>query len=124
MHEATTATRSIAVCSIGSITRSCGMSGTARKSRSPNARRRQAHFLGGAAGVAAGAVILGGMPLQVRDQGEIARALDCRRQLALMTGARAAQAARKNFSLIGDESAERPVGLVGDPADTSLAEGG
>jgi hypothetical protein len=70
----------------------------------------------------AGAAILRRVSSQIWNQREIARALDCRRELPLMSRAGPAQSARKNFSLIGDEPAERSVILVVDPANASLAK--
>ena len=63
------------------------------------------------------------MTADVRNQGEEARSLDCRRELALVTRARAAQAGGKDLPLIGDETAEGAIVLVVDPADAALAEG-
>ncbi len=70
----------------------------------------------------AGLVILGCVSLQVRDDRQVTRALDCRRQLTLMTCARPTQAARKDLSLVRDETAERAVVLIVDPANASFAE--
>jgi len=71
----------------------------------------------------AGAAMLRGVSSQIRNQREIASALDCRRELSLMSRAGSAQSTRKNLSLIGDESSERSVILVIDPAHASFAEG-
>jgi hypothetical protein len=68
------------------------------------------------------AVMLRCMPLEIRDQRQVARALDRRRELALVTRAGPAQATGKDLPLIGDETSERPVVLVVDPADATLAE--
>src|SRR6266542_2433343 len=62
------------------------------------------------------------MTADVRNEREVARPLDRRRQLALVPRAGSAQAARENLPLIGDESAERAVVLVIDEADPSFAE--
>ncbi len=69
------------------------------------------------------AAILGRVPSQIRNQREIARSLDCRGELPLMSRTGPTQSAWKNFALIGDEASERSVILVIDPAHASLAKG-
>src|SRR4051812_37664603 len=58
----------------------------------------------------------------VRNDGEVARALHRRRELTLMTGADAAQPARQNLAVVGDETAKRTVILVVDESNARLAE--
>jgi hypothetical protein len=58
----------------------------------------------------------------VGDEGKKASSLDRRRQLTLMTRARAAQPRRQNLSLIGNEASERAVVLIVDPPNAALAE--
>src|SRR5687768_959598 len=61
--------------------------------------------------------------LDVRDQREVPRALDRDRELALVTRADSAQAARQDLAVVGDEAAERAIILVVQEADARLAEG-
>src|SRR5687768_18369015 len=72
---------------------------------------------------AGAAVMSGGVTPRVRNEREEAGALDCRRQLPLVAGARSAQPARQDLAVVGDEASERAVVLVVDEADTRLAEG-
>ena len=62
------------------------------------------------------------MTPRVRNEREVARALDRGRQLTLMPRAHAAQAARQNLAVIGDEAAEGAIVLVVDEAHAALAE--
>src|SRR6476469_3179174 len=66
--------------------------------------------------------MLCGVSPQIRNEREIARTLDRRGQLTLMTRAGSAQAAGKDLPLISDESAERSVVLVVDPSHAAFAE--
>ena len=66
--------------------------------------------------------MLGRVSLQIRNDRQISRPLDRRGELALMSRAGSAEPRRKNLSLIGDESAERAVVLVIDPANAPLAK--
>ena len=59
------------------------------------------------------------MTPDVRDQRQVARALDRRAQLTLMPRAHAAQAAGQDLAVVGDEAAERAVVLVVDEADAA-----
>src|SRR5258708_4116504 len=59
----------------------------------------------------------------VRQQGEEARPLDGGAQLTLMPRAHAAETARQDLAVIGDEAAESTLVLVIDEADAALAEG-
>src|SRR4051812_22010883 len=68
------------------------------------------------------ASILALMSADVRNQREITRALDRRRQLTLMSRARSAQTARKNFPLVRDKTAKRAIVLVIDEAYASFTE--
>src|SRR6185437_4636621 len=61
-------------------------------------------------------------PADVRDDRQVSRALDRGRQLTLVTRADAAQAARQNLAVVGDESAERAVVFVVDETNARLAE--
>src|SRR4051812_29973004 len=58
----------------------------------------------------------------VRNDGEVPCALHRRRQLTLMTGADAAQPARQNLAVVGDETAKGAVILVVDEPNARLAE--
>ena len=124
-HAASAGTSSSIVCSTGSSARSGGTAaraGTprarggasptrARRRRSAGVRRRSRRSSASPA-----------CPRDVRNEREVARALDRRRQLALVTRADAAQAARQDLAVVGDEAAERAVILVVDEADARLAE--
>jgi len=66
--------------------------------------------------------MLRGVSLQIGNDREITRTLDCRRKLALMTRAGSAQSARQNLSLIGNEATESAIILVVDPAHAAFAE--
>src|SRR5258708_23704352 len=59
----------------------------------------------------------------VRQQREEAGTLDGGAQLTLMPGAHAAETARQDLAVIGDEAAESTLVLVIDEADAALAEG-
>src|SRR5919199_6313432 len=58
----------------------------------------------------------------VRDERQVARLLDRRRELPLVARADAAQAARQDLAVVGDEAAERPVVLVVHEPHARLAE--
>jgi len=79
------------------------------------------HQRRGRTGVAL-AVILRCVSPEIRDQRQVARALDSSGELALVPRARAAEATRKNLSLIGYEPSKRAIVLVIDPANAALAE--
>ncbi len=66
--------------------------------------------------------MLRGVSFEVRNDREIAGALDCCGQLALVSRAGSTQAARKNLSLIRDETAKGAIVLIIDPAYASFAE--
>ena len=66
--------------------------------------------------------MLRGVSLEIRDDREIASALDCCGELALVTRTRSTQAARQNLSLVGDKTAKSAIVLVVDPAHASFAE--
>src|SRR5438552_16207703 len=87
---------------------------------SANASHRHDCFTGTFVSAAS---ILALMPADVRNQREIARPLDRGRELALMSGARAAEAAGQDLTLIGDEPAKRAIVLVIDPTYAPFAEG-
>src|SRR5215211_6453928 len=74
------------------------------------------------AGVAASSISALQTP-GVGKQREIAGALDRGAQLTLMPRAHAAQAARQDLAVIGDEAAEGALVLVVDEAHAALAEG-
>src|SRR5512140_3371067 len=118
-HDAITAISNKGVCSIGKIARNAGTTGASRNALIPTASSRHDLRLFTGAAVA---VMLGGVSLEVRDDREIARALDCGGQLALMARACSAQAARQNLSLVSDETAKGTIVLIIDPAHASFAE--
>src|SRR3954463_10542265 len=62
------------------------------------------------------------MASNVRNQRKEARALDCRRQLTLMTRANSTKTRGEDLALVGDEASERAVILIVDPANAALAE--
>src|SRR6266849_11114937 len=57
------------------------------------------------------------MQIGVRQQREVARALDRRRELALVMGARAGDARRDDLAVLADEILEQLDVLVVDPLD-------
>src|SRR4029078_8242098 len=79
------------------------------------------HQRRGRTGVAL-AVILRCVYPEIRDARQVARALDSSGELALVPRARAAEATRKNLSLIGYEPSKPAIVLVIDPANAALAE--
>src|SRR5688572_22883908 len=103
-------TSSMSVCSTGSTARTAGKSGTNKNAARAKARR--AHPRSRGAGARPSAMLGLVVALDVRNQSEIACPFDCRRQLPLMARAHAAQPARQNLAVVGDEAAKRTVVLV------------
>src|SRR3989442_9085132 len=68
-------------------------------------------------------VTLRGVTLDVRDQRELPRALDGRRQLPLMTRAHSREPARQNLAALGKEPATRPVILLVEHPRAGFAHG-
>src|SRR5690349_18973555 len=66
--------------------------------------------------------MLRGVSLEIRNDCEVSRALDCSRKLALMTRAGSVQTRGKNLALVRNESAKSAIILVIDPAHASFAE--
>src|SRR5919107_670320 len=87
-----------------------------------SARRSFPHPRSDGAGVAASSISALKTP-RVGQQSEIASALDRGAQLTLMPRADAAQTARQDLAVIGDEPTEGTLVLVVDEADAGLAEG-
>src|SRR5438094_7665320 len=104
--------------------------GTNRNAKMPSTNRPHPRSTGaGATSGAAtgfatgpGSVILALQSPDVRNKRQVAGALDCRRQLPLMPRAHAAQPARQNLSVVGDEATEGAVVFVVDEPDPRLAE--
>src|SRR4051812_35310364 len=118
-HAASAGRRRSSVSSTGSRARSGARCG--RKRNAVSARRSFPHPRSVGAGPAA-SDILALQTLRVRDQRQVARALDRDAQLTLMAGAHAAEAAGQDLPVIGDEAAEGALVLVVDEADARLAE--
>src|ERR687896_1398347 len=97
--------------------------GRAEPTRTPRERRRVAPTLARAA-PARGRRPCSGLvvALDVRNQCEIARPLDCRGELPLVPRTHAAQPTGKDLSVIGNEAAQRAVIFVVHVANARFAE--
>src|SRR5258707_10446446 len=111
---------STSVSSTGNNARIGGSTGTSRNAAS--ARRSLPHPRSDGSGAAASRMSALQAP-RGRHQREEARTLDGDAQLTLMPRAHAAQAARQDLAVIGDEAAEGAFVLVIDEADAALVEG-
>src|SRR5262245_20963149 len=118
-HAASAGATRRSVSSTGSSARSGVYAGMMRNARS--ARRSFPHPRSDGAGVT-GSDISARETSRVRQEREIARALDRGAQLTLVPRAHAAQAAGQDLSVVGDEAAEGALVLVVDETDAALAE--
>src|SRR4051812_2011867 len=118
-HAASAGSRRRKVSSTGSSALSGVNGGTIRNATS--ASRSFPHPRSESAGASASCISALQTP-RVRQQREIARALDRGAQLTLMPRAHAAQAAREDLPVVGDEASEGALVLVVDEAHTGLTE--
>src|ERR1041385_7035847 len=115
-HAAVAGTNNSAVSSMGSIARTCGIAGSRKKRNSARISFFHPGCVAscGTSGAAVGSLTgrSACVAAHVRDDREVARALDGGRELPLMSRAHAAHPARQDLAVVGDETAERAVVLV------------